>query len=91
VRLRWWRAILLPDVMISRQGTLRDLPSTLRNTCRRCRCGLQAEAVSDLLQARTAAAADTALAGLRGGLGAVVADLRARVIAVLAELEVCMG
>jgi hypothetical protein len=42
--------------------------------------GLQAEAVSQLVNARTAAAADAALAGLSGGLGSCVASVRAAVI-----------
>jgi len=40
---------------------------------------LQAEAVSELLQARTAQAADSALAGLAGGVGAAVGALRMQV------------
>ncbi|KAG2494350.1 hypothetical protein HYH03_007407 [Edaphochlamys debaryana] len=47
----------------------------------------QAEAVSELLSARTVAAADSALAGLRGGVGAAVAGLRRRCLDLLAELE----
>ncbi|GLC38814.1 hypothetical protein PLESTB_000713000 [Pleodorina starrii] len=47
----------------------------------------QAEAVSELVSARTAAAADSALAGLQGGVGAAVSELRARCLDVLAELE----
>lgn len=39
------------------------------------------------MQARTAAAADSALAGLRGGIGAQVAEIRAAAIELLAELE----
>jgi hypothetical protein len=49
---------------------------------------LQAEAVSELLQARTAAAADSALAGLQGGLGKLVSTLRSRIVNILAEMEV---
>lgn len=45
--------------------------------------GLQAEAVSQLVNARTAAAADAALAGLSGGLGSCVSTVRAAVIDVL--------
>lgn len=41
----------------------------------------QAEAVSELLQARTTGAADSALAGLEGGVGSAVRELRAQVIA----------
>ncbi|GLI68378.1 hypothetical protein VaNZ11_012702 [Volvox africanus] len=47
----------------------------------------QAEAISELIGARTAAAADSALAGLRGGVGTAVTDLRSRCLDVLAELE----
>ncbi|KAL6753434.1 hypothetical protein V8C86DRAFT_3028768 [Haematococcus lacustris] len=47
----------------------------------------QAEAVTSLLTARTAAAADSALAGLRGGLGDLVARLRRDALALLAEVE----
>ncbi|KXZ55825.1 hypothetical protein GPECTOR_2g1376 [Gonium pectorale] len=47
----------------------------------------QAESVSELLSARTVAAADSALAGLRGGLGAEVAALRGHCLDVLVELE----
>ena len=41
-----------------------------------------------LVSARTAAAADSALAGLSGGLGAAVAEMRAAALQLLAELEV---
>jgi tRNA modification GTPase len=44
--------------------------------------------VSTLLQARTAAAADSALAGLRGGVGALVSELRQKTIELLGEVEV---
>ncbi|GIL54000.1 hypothetical protein Vafri_9551 [Volvox africanus] len=47
----------------------------------------QAEAISELVGARTAAAADSALAGLRGGVGTAVTDLRSRCLDLLAELE----
>ncbi|GIL86170.1 hypothetical protein Vretifemale_14570 [Volvox reticuliferus] len=47
----------------------------------------QAEAVMELIGARTAAAADSALSGLRAGVGAAVSDLRSRCLDVLAELE----
>jgi len=40
---------------------------------------VQAEAVSELLQARTTGAADSALAGLAGGVGKAVRELRAQV------------
>lgn len=48
----------------------------------------QAEAVAALVNARTAAAADSALAGLSGGLGAAIASMRSDALAMLAELEV---
>lgn len=47
----------------------------------------QAESVNELLGARTPAAADSALAGLRGGVGGAVAALRTQCLDVLAELE----
>eukprot|EP00955_Chlamydomonas_euryale_P082283 363695-Chlamydomonas_euryale.AAC.8 len=47
-----------------------------------------AENVLSLLQARTAAAADSALAGVRSGVGAAVSDMRDDCIRLLAELEV---
>jgi MnmE helical domain len=47
----------------------------------------QAESVAQLLGARTAAAADSALAGLSGGIGAAVSAIRSDALAVLAELE----
>lgn len=51
---------------------------------------LQAESVAALVNARTAAAADSALAGLAGGLGAEVAAMRAETLAILAEMEVLL-
>lgn len=48
----------------------------------------QAENVLQLLQARTAAAADSALAGLTDGVGRIVSDMRAECLQLLAELEV---
>lgn len=48
---------------------------------------LQAEAVAALVNARTAAAADSALAGLSGGLGAAIAAMRTDTLELLAELE----
>ena len=48
---------------------------------------LQAEAVSSLVSARTVAAADSALAGLAGGLGREVGAMRADVIDMLVELD----
>ncbi|KAG2447372.1 hypothetical protein HYH02_007700 [Chlamydomonas schloesseri] len=47
----------------------------------------QAESVSELVGARTAAAADSALAGLRGGVGAAVSGMRRQCLDLLAELE----
>ena len=47
----------------------------------------QAENVLQLLQARTSAAADSALAGLTDGVGLVVSDMRSRCLELLAELE----
>ncbi len=44
--------------------------------------------MSTLLQARTVAAADSALAGLKGGVGQLVASVRAQAVALLAEIEV---
>lgn len=49
---------------------------------------LQAESVNELVGARTAAAADSALAGLTGGIGATVQRLRLSALTLLAELEV---
>ena len=49
---------------------------------------LQAESVNELVGARTAAAADSALAGLTGGIGALVSALRKKALVLLAELEV---
>lgn len=43
--------------------------------------------MNELLGARTPAAADSALAGLRGGVGGAVAALRTQCLDVLAELE----
>ncbi len=51
----------------------------------------QAESVAALLTARTPAAADSALAGLRGGVGGAVAGLRAECLSLLAELEARWG
>lgn len=48
---------------------------------------LQAENVLALVNARTAAAADSALAGLQGGLGQLVSELRADVLSIITELE----
>ncbi len=43
--------------------------------------------MNELLGARTPAAADSALAGLQGGVGGAVAALRTKCLDVLAELE----
>lgn len=40
-----------------------------------------------LVNARTAAAADSALAGLQGGLGQLVSELRQDVLGIITELE----
>jgi hypothetical protein len=48
---------------------------------------LQAENVLALVNARTAAAADSALAGLQGGLGQLVSELRRDVLSIITELE----
>lgn len=50
--------------------------------------GLQAESVAQLVSARTPAAAGSALAGLRGGIGSVIGSLRFEAIELLAEFEV---
>lgn len=47
----------------------------------------QAESVNELVGARTAAAADSAIAGLTGGIGAMVQKLRHSALLLLAELE----
>ncbi|DBB01794.1 hypothetical protein WJX77_008352 [Trebouxia sp. C0004] len=47
----------------------------------------QAESVNELVGARTVAAADSALAGLTGGIGATVQRLRLSALTLLAELE----
>ncbi|WIA14128.1 hypothetical protein OEZ85_002672 [Tetradesmus obliquus] len=47
----------------------------------------QAENVLQLISARTATAADSALAGLAGGLGQLVSELRGDLLEILAELE----
>ena len=49
---------------------------------------MQAESVNELVGARTAAAADSAIAGLTGGIGAMVKGLRRSALLLLAELEV---
>lgn len=49
---------------------------------------MQAESVNQLVSARTAAAADSAVAGLTGGIGAMVKNLRRSALSLLAELEV---
>lgn len=50
--------------------------------------GVQAESVAQLVEARTVAAADSALAGLAGGLGREVAEMRAECIDLLTEMDV---
>ena len=50
---------------------------------------IQAESVNELVGARTVAAADSAIAGLTGGIGAMVQGLRRSALVLLAELEVC--
>ncbi|KAI8468364.1 MAG: P-loop containing nucleoside triphosphate hydrolase protein [Monoraphidium minutum] len=47
----------------------------------------QAEAVMQLVNARTAAAADSALAGLQGGVGGAVRQIREDVLDILVEVE----
>eukprot|EP00882_Tetradesmus_deserticola_P010207 GHRQ01010784.1.p1 GENE.GHRQ01010784.1~~GHRQ01010784.1.p1 ORF type:complete len:382 (+),score=102.43 GHRQ01010784.1:62-1207(+) len=47
----------------------------------------QAENVLQLVNARTSTAADSALAGLAGGLGQLVSELRGDLLEILAELE----
>ena len=49
---------------------------------------MQAESVNELVGARTAAAADSAIAGLTGGIGSMVQKLRRSALLLLAELEV---
>ena len=50
-------------------------------------CRWQAESVAELVSARTGAAADSALAGLSGGLAETITAFRAEVIDLLAEIE----
>lgn len=47
----------------------------------------QAESVLQLIQSRTVGAADSALAGLQGGIGVMVGSIRQQCVDVLAELE----
>lgn len=49
---------------------------------------LQAEAVAQLVGARSVAAADSALAGLKGGIGSAIASLRLEALTLLADIEV---
>jgi tRNA U34 5-carboxymethylaminomethyl modifying GTPase MnmE/TrmE len=49
---------------------------------------VQAESVAQLVSARTVAAADRALAGLRGGVGEAITAIRSDLIGLLAALEV---
>lgn len=48
----------------------------------------QAEAVGQLVGARSVAAADSALAGLQGGIGQTIATLRLDALTLLADIEV---
>lgn len=66
---------LMPTTSVHQAGTPAQVTASAP--------GLQAEAVSQLVNARTAAAADAALAGLSGGLGSCVASVRAAVIDIL--------
>ncbi|KAK9808444.1 hypothetical protein WJX73_006534 [Symbiochloris irregularis] len=50
----------------------------------------QAEAVAQLVGARSVAAADSALAGLKGGIGSAIADLRLEALTLLADIEARM-
>lgn len=47
----------------------------------------QAESVSSLVSARTVAAADSALAGLSGGLGDEIADIRNECLSLVSEID----
>ncbi|GBG71736.1 hypothetical protein CBR_g9146 [Chara braunii] len=47
----------------------------------------QAESVADLVTARTSQAADSALAGLKGGMSSIIRSLRAECIDLLVEME----
>ena len=76
----WDRATVCP--------VIRCITEVPRAVISRAGCGLQAEAVAALVNARTAEAADSALAGMTGGLGAAVAAMRADTLNLLAELEV---
>lgn len=49
---------------------------------------LQAESVQQLVDSKTAAAADSALAGLKGGIGETIQRIRSKCLDILAELEV---
>lgn len=49
---------------------------------------LQAESVQQLIDSKTVAAADSALAGLKGGIGETIREIRSRCLDILAELEV---
>ena len=49
---------------------------------------MQAESVAQLVGARSVGAADSALAGLRGGLGDVIEALRLDALTLLADIEV---
>jgi hypothetical protein len=60
---------------------------TVSTVCCLARVPTQAENVLQLVNARTATAADSALAGLAGGLGQLVSELRGDLLEILAELE----
>ena len=49
---------------------------------------VQAEAVGQLVGARSVAAADSALAGLQGGIGDAISALRLDALTLLADVEV---
>lgn len=64
--------------------TVQHQASCLRHAFAR----VQAESVAQLIDARTVAAADSALAGLAGGLGREVQEMRAECIDLLTEMDV---
>jgi GTP-binding protein TrmE N-terminus len=94
-RLAPWRSMSWLWARSSAQSTGRQAPRTcMHQTVKPTQvtagaAALQAEAVSQLVNARTAAAADAALAGLSGGLGSCVASVRAAVISVLVSTPPC--
>lgn len=75
----------MPRTSVHHQSDYAKGPKTLIGTAG---SGLQAEAVAALVNARTDEAADSALAGMTGGLGAAVAAMRSDTLNLLAELEV---